>query len=192
MGYVVGGTTLVGNWRIMEHPNEPVTFEGAWVMSKRTEWWCWVFSLSSFLARLARSPFFFCCRDPHRLWSGIVYTITYILAYNAYIPTWHIIHHPHHIGIYIHTYSIPSVSSYIIYATTFESLHTYCTYRSMYLVYICIIHVPNACCFFYDFYSNSCVVRLCPKVVARQVVVSTVMINVCIHNNLLMPSDEHT
>lgn len=37
MGYVVGGTTLVGNWRIMEHPNEPVTFEGAWVMSKRAE-----------------------------------------------------------------------------------------------------------------------------------------------------------
>ena len=37
LGYVVGGQTLVGNWRIMEHPNEPVTFEGAWVMSKRED-----------------------------------------------------------------------------------------------------------------------------------------------------------
>ncbi|KAL4068843.1 hypothetical protein V8B97DRAFT_754883 [Scleroderma yunnanense] len=35
MGYLVGGQTLVGNWRMREHPNEPVTFEGAWAMSKR-------------------------------------------------------------------------------------------------------------------------------------------------------------
>ncbi|KAL4070309.1 hypothetical protein J3A83DRAFT_4095038 [Scleroderma citrinum] len=35
MGYLVGGQTLVGNWRVTERPNEPVTFEGAWVMSKQ-------------------------------------------------------------------------------------------------------------------------------------------------------------
>ncbi|KIO07216.1 hypothetical protein M404DRAFT_998623 [Pisolithus tinctorius Marx 270] len=34
-GYVVGGQTLVGNWRTSSHPGEPVTFEGAFVMSKR-------------------------------------------------------------------------------------------------------------------------------------------------------------
>ncbi|KAG6335010.1 hypothetical protein ID866_4077 [Astraeus odoratus] len=36
-GYVVGGQTLVGNWRTTSHPNEPVSFEGAFVMSKREE-----------------------------------------------------------------------------------------------------------------------------------------------------------
>ncbi|KAI6030999.1 hypothetical protein EDC04DRAFT_2605262 [Pisolithus marmoratus] len=34
-GYVVGGQTLVGNWRTTSHPGEPVTFEGALAMSKR-------------------------------------------------------------------------------------------------------------------------------------------------------------
>lgn len=34
-GYVVGGQTLVGNWRTTSHPGEPVTFEGAFLMSKR-------------------------------------------------------------------------------------------------------------------------------------------------------------
>ncbi|KAI6097267.1 hypothetical protein EDD16DRAFT_1902612 [Pisolithus croceorrhizus] len=34
-GYVVGGQTLVGNWRTTSHPGEPVTFEGAFAMSKR-------------------------------------------------------------------------------------------------------------------------------------------------------------
>jgi len=34
-GYVVGGQNLVGNWRTTGHPGEPVTFEGAFAMSKR-------------------------------------------------------------------------------------------------------------------------------------------------------------
>ncbi|KAG9309116.1 hypothetical protein JVU11DRAFT_11010 [Chiua virens] len=34
-GYVVGGQNFVGNWRTTSHPGEPVTFEGAFAMSKR-------------------------------------------------------------------------------------------------------------------------------------------------------------
>ncbi|KAH7886386.1 hypothetical protein F5I97DRAFT_1879916 [Phlebopus sp. FC_14] len=34
-GYVVGGQNFVGNWRTSIHPNEPVTFESAFAMSKR-------------------------------------------------------------------------------------------------------------------------------------------------------------
>jgi hypothetical protein len=34
-GYVVGGQNFVGNWRVKSHPGEPVTFEGAFTMSKR-------------------------------------------------------------------------------------------------------------------------------------------------------------
>ncbi|KIJ13054.1 hypothetical protein PAXINDRAFT_14100 [Paxillus involutus ATCC 200175] len=34
-GYVVGGQNFVGNWRTTAHPGEPVTFESAFVMSKR-------------------------------------------------------------------------------------------------------------------------------------------------------------
>lgn len=36
-GYVVGGQTLVGNWRTATHPGEPVTFEGPFAMSKRDD-----------------------------------------------------------------------------------------------------------------------------------------------------------